>query len=170
MDRETINQFIEKEKYSLTIKEWNYIKKQVKEILAPYDIEPKFHKEHKNLNITLYAPLEMSNYTSALLSGMEDNYPNVGRGEELDQLCKKIEDLVSRHQVCYSERDLMTSYYGLYRISFFVQARYKREELDRFYSCLNELREIHEANGHGRNTLDHKLYNEIAGRYNLPRI
>lgn len=166
MTNEEIQEFIKEEKYRITRKEWSYLKKEAKKIAEEYGVEFQFHKDGKNTEFQFILDPSFLNLTSTILRTMQYRRIETAYNEKHKELKKKVEDLVNRHEVVYSERELMTDYYGVYRLSHITQAYIDRSTEEKIEEVCAKLREMEGS----ETSFSHVNYNKLADAYDLPKL
>ncbi len=168
MDVNTIKEFQEKEKYSITVKEWNFIKKSIKSYLGE-EFSYDFEKRGSDLWIEITVPWSMVDIKRIVLDGVEDHrYPCTRFTDEMKEKIGNVRKLIDRHQVCYSERDSMTDYAGLYRFHHTVQLRSPRDLMDKLDYIIQELRNINKEKSNSG--FFHEDFNRLATEVGVPTI
>lgn len=128
-------------KYSITLKEWNLFKKLAKE-LTPEGCELETNKRGSWCNATIRVDESMLDMSATICSSLAHNRWVPRYTKEKDQLEQEFKDLFNAFNVTYSESDLMTDYYGHYRINGNAMVFCKRELENSIMSLVNELRKI----------------------------
>lgn len=129
---EKIQKKLKEIEYSISVVEVNYLKGLIKELVAdnPHVVDVKSSKDGKSFEITLVLRETALNVVRTVLRTKDRggaNYPSYVFKREIDSLRKKATEIAGMLNVCYSERDLMTDYYGLYRYSSYVKLELEDE-------------------------------------------
>jgi len=171
MNQEDIKEYVKESPYQITIKEWNHIKKRIR-AKAPEGSRFSFRKEGKWLDVDVNLPLEYLNITSTILRALDrgdHRWPTPLASDEGRDLKKAFQAIVDEHDVCYDKSDLMTDYYGVYRLKCVVQIGFDEEVSQTMGQIIKELMEVNEKKGYGR-SLYHHEYNKIAQKYDFPLL
>lgn len=118
MSLEELKKHIEVSKYSVTLREWNYIKKRITYIAKTFSekLDVKFYKDGSYCSISLLVPVD---FVSLIDSFNRKSSHNSGLifTDSIHSLRSKINEELRYHDVCYSERDIQSDYFGSYRFN-----------------------------------------------------
>lgn len=102
--------------YSITLKEWNLFKRLAKD-LTPPGCTLKASKDGKWCSATILINDSLVDIPATVCLSVGNGRWVPRYTKEKETLEKDLKDLFRAFDVTYSESDLMTDYYGLYRVN-----------------------------------------------------
>ncbi len=149
--------------YTISVKEWNEIKKRVMAVNPEWTIEGR--KDGSYINIKVRVSPSGMDIESSILHYMENGYIRSFLSVESKVEYQRIKDIVEEYNETYSERDSMTDYPGCYRFRSIVQLQPVDEDYETLESIAKELKEINEEREDHRNSFSQDDYYELAEKY-----
>lgn len=167
MDEVKLGEFIKESPYSITIKEWNHLKKRISQ-LVPEEHKLKFHKDGSYASVTLFVSPFYLDIIDTYFRRISHNSYYIFK-DEVHELKEMINKELNHHDVCYSPSDSMSDYSGSYRFKSYCSVNADpeyREIFSQIHEMIDGLIKFKREKNEG-NAVGLKDFLEICEKYSL---
>ena len=161
---ENIKKEAEGSEYTITVKEYNFLKKKVRELVEEFGIKLEARKEGKWLDFELIINEDFVALIPTYLASEDSGRFTLRLTSEFRDLKRKVQEIVNVLNETYSERDLMTDYHGHYRYN--ASVGFKVENESKIAEAIELCIEAHHTKG-DRGIVDNETLREYCNEYGI---
>lgn len=150
--------------YTITVKEYNFLKKKVRELVEKFGIKLEARKEGKWLNFNLVINEDFVALIPTYLASEDNGRFTPRLTSEFRDLKREVQKIVNVLNETYSERDIMTDYHGHYRYN--ASVGFEIENENKIAEVIELCIEAHHAQGH-RGFVYNGILKEYCSEYGI---
>lgn len=147
--------------YSLTLKEWNHIKKKVISII-PDTWQLYGKKEGDRVRLSMYVQIEDLAVSRITLEYIKGGYLRTFFKDETKEILSRVKNLVESYNITHSESDIYSDYAGAYRFSSIIQLHVSGEIEDALIEIGDKLTQINKDREDSRISFCHDDFRQVC--------